>query len=105
MKKYEQLEINDLIIRLPKNVSEIIAEGVIQHNCVGALYIDRILNRRSDILFVRKKDSPEEPYVTLEVFDNKIVQCRYRYNELCGKEITDSVEEYLNIIRKKYNAA
>lgn len=105
LKKYEQLEINDLIIRLPKNISEIIAEGVIQHNCVGALYIDRILNRRSDILFVRKKDSPEEPYVTLEIFNDRIVQCRYRYNQMCGPEITDVVEEYLSLINEKKRVA
>ena len=105
LNKYQEMEVKDFIIRLPKNIGEIIYEGLVQHNCVGNIYIDRILSRRSNILFVRKKESPDEPFVTLEVFNDRIVQCRYKYNKMCGPEITDIVEEYLSMINEKDCAA
>ena len=105
LNKYQEMEVKDFIIRLPKNIGEIIYEGLVQHNCVGNIYIDRILSRRSNILFVRKKESPDEPFVTLEVFNDRIVQCRYKYNQMCGNEITDVVDEYLNLINEKEHAA
>lgn len=96
---YKPLEVDNLLIRLPESISEIIDEGISQHNCVGKMYVDRIISRKSDILFVRKKEEPNKSFVTLEVFDGRIVQCRYKYNKVCGSKITDAVNKYLESIK------
>ena len=96
---YKALEVDNLLIRLPESISEIIDEGIAQNNCVGKMYVDRIIDRKSDILFVRRKEEPNKSFVTLEVFDGRIVQCRYKYNKICGPKITDAVNKYLESIK------
>lgn len=63
----------------PKTPQDIKDEAVQQNNCVAS-YIDRVIEGRCDIVFMRRKDSPEHSLVTLEVVDGKVVQRKQRYN-------------------------
>ena len=107
-KLYEELKsfyptktIQGLTFILPKSIPELTHEGEAQHNCVGRIYLTRILDRESVVLFVRKSDSPLVPYITLELnpVTKSIVQCRYKYNKPCGEDITAIVNKYVEIIR------
>ena len=99
---YPRKTIQGLTFILPKSILELTHEGEAQHNCVGRLYITRILDRESVVLFVRKSESPHIPFVTLELdpITQSIVQCRYKYNKPCGEDITAIVNKYIEKIRK-----
>ena len=98
---YPRKTIQGLTFILPKSILELTHEGGAQHNCVGRLYIPRILDRESVVLFVRKCESPHIPFVTLELdpITKSIVQCRYKYNKPCGEDITAIVNKYIEKIR------
>ena len=64
---------------VPKNADDIKAEGETLHHCVGS-YVERIAKGETSIFFVRKADSPDKPYFTLEWKDNDIIQCRGLHN-------------------------
>ena len=100
---YPDLSIDGLLFILPKSPTELTHEGEAQHNCVGRLYIDRMLERQSVVMFIRKKEAPHTPFITLEInpITKSIVQCRYKYNKPCGEDINSIVNKYLKTLHTK----
>lgn len=94
-KNYE-MESEDLIIRLPKEVDEIRKEGHTLHHCV-ATYIDRVVGGKTCILFIRKKEAPEKSFYTMEVRDGAIIQCRGSSN----KDTTEDVQKFVEEFKRK----
>lgn len=97
--KYIILEYQDrsLLIRLPHNGPEIQAEGKALHHCVGG-YVDRVAEGQTLIFFIRKCDSPEVPFYTLELDPKSmtVVQARGTYN--C--KTTDLVSKFISKWKK-----
>ncbi|MDD2979569.1 MAG: PcfJ domain-containing protein [Hespellia sp.] len=89
-----------LVIVVPKTGAEIKAEGEKLHHCVGG-YVDRVARGETNIFFVRKSESPDVPYFTMEFKNNKIVQCRGSHN--CG--MPPEVEAFVKVFEKKMQAA
>ena len=83
-------------IIVPKNVHEIVAEGKTLKHCVST-YVTKVADKKCIILFLRKKEHMEEPFFTIEVRDNCIVQI-YGENH---KSPTPEVKNYLDIWKKK----
>ena len=100
---YPEFKIDGLAFILPKSTADLIHEGETQHNCVGRLYINRMLERQSVVMFLRKAELPDVPYITLEInpITQSIVQCRYKYNRPCGDDINHIVEKYLKSLHTK----
>jgi hypothetical protein len=80
----------DYCIVLPKSSKDIVAEGVDLNHCVSS-YVDKILEGRTMIIFLRKSDKPQESLVTLEFQNNKIVQARGSYN----RKLDEQEKEFL----------
>lgn len=95
---YQPLIINNLLIRLPENLEEIKIEGILQNNCVNS-YIDRIINKQTNVLFGRKVSHPNSPYITIEIKDNRVLQARYKGNINCTPEDTKTIESYIAAIQ------
>lgn len=56
------------IIRPARSAEEIIMEGRTLHHCVGGdTYLSRHNTKESIILFLRMKETPEIPYITVEI--------------------------------------
>jgi hypothetical protein len=77
----------------PKCTQDIKDEAVQQQNCVAS-YIDLVINGDCDILFLRKKDTPEKSAVTIEVRNGKIVQAFQAYNMHCTEEQQEAVDAF-----------
>ena len=59
---------NGLMIVLPERVEDFIREGQSLSHCVGnGTYFKKHLQGREIILFIRKEDAPDTPYVTMQV--------------------------------------
>lgn len=57
-----------LLIRPAKNASEIVDEGRILHHCVGGdEYLESHAKHKTIICFLRRKKSPDKPYITVEI--------------------------------------
>lgn len=102
--KYKKLKIGNLTIRQPDSVREIVLEGLRQSNCVKT-YIDRIINQETTVLFGRKSTSPDEPYITIEIKNDKVIQARYSHNINCEPEIYQKISDYIDIINRKRKSA
>ena len=73
-------------IRVPHELSEITAEGISLHHCVGG-YLDRHANGETNIIFLRKKSEENTPFFTIEINNaNKVVQIHGSHNRWLGNE-------------------
>lgn len=80
-------------VTMPRNSMEICREAIAQGNCAME-YINDHAHGKTTILFVRKKDHPDKPLVTMEVRDWVIRQVYGRSNSIPKKEIYDFLREY-----------
>ena len=61
-------EDQEFLIRPAKDAGEIVKEGRILHHCVGGdTYLARHDSGRSTILFLRYREEPDIPYITVEI--------------------------------------
>lgn len=82
------------IIRPAMSASEIVDEGRILHHCVGGdTYLKKHLTQQSIICFLRAKNKPEEPYVTVELINGKVEQW---YGYLDEKPDEEKIDRWLN---------
>lgn len=86
-------EAGGLLIRPAADADELIAEGASLHHCVGG-YADRMADGETAIFFIRRADEPDEPYYTLELRNQSVVQCRTLYN--AGYEGNQAVYDFVN---------
>lgn len=68
------------VIRAPLGKDEILAEARKLQHCVGG-YADRHILGQTTILFMRKAKKPDEPWLTIEMNGNKLVQIHGFRNE------------------------
>lgn len=57
----------DYIIVIPTSGQDIIDEGAKMHHCVGS-YVGDVVRNYTYICFVRRKDTPNIPYITCQVY-------------------------------------
>ena len=73
-------ELDGYIIRIPASGEEILNEGRKLQHCVGG-YADRHMSGAVTILFMRKVKKPDEPWLTIEMNGNSLVQIHGFRNE------------------------
>lgn len=66
-------------IIVPDKVTDLIAEGEAQHNCVGT-YVNRVADGKTVVLFLRAADDHDKRIGTVEVNHGHVVQARGKYN-------------------------
>lgn len=93
-------EYGDYIVVRPTTGDELIQEGRDMHHCVGG-YVDRIISGECYIVFIRKKDTPKECYITCQVHtDGRIGQYFLAYDRYISlaedKAFKTAFQEHLN---------
>ena len=84
--KSKEYENEQFLIRLPEDTDEIITEGSKMNHCVGS-YIDSVMDGNSIIFFMRKKELPDKPYVTIELGKNgELYQVKCNSNRYLASE-------------------
>lgn len=90
--KYKFLEYEkDYLLKIAPNIQSLKHEGKILHHCVGKMgYDKKMIDEKSLIFFIRNKERPDIPFVTLEydLNKNKILQ-------IYGKNDSDPPENVL----------
>lgn len=96
--KYSALQYDkkgEYVVFLSKSPAELIQEGEMLHHCVGRMgYDQKFIREETLIFFIRPKELPETPFVTVEysLKDKRILQCYADGN----KKPAESVIQYVN---------
>ena len=96
-KKYESLQENckgSFICIIAKSPNELVREGKALNHCVGKMgYDKKFVDEKSLIFFIRDKENPKVPLVTVEysLLSKKVLQCYAYHDTKPAKEI----EEYV----------
>lgn len=107
VKQLEKLSWSDgtYLIRPLRNVEEFFEEGANNNNCVAS-YADRAAHGKTSIFVIRKCEAPDESFVTLELRDGKIAQCRGKGNRDAGTEVNAFAERWLKkVVKRKRKGA
>lgn len=88
----------ELTIKPIQTQKELITESVKLQHCVRT-YAEKIAHRKTSIFAIRENSNPKEPFVTLELKNNVVIQCRAFKN----KEPADNVKRFVNDWCKKFN--
>lgn len=89
------------IIRPARSAKEIVMEGRTLHHCVGGNnYLSKHDTGESYILLLRFKDTPEVPYITVEI-DSKNYRILQWYGERDTKPDKENIQKWLNGYLKK----
>lgn len=112
--KYSKLQYNDngkYVIVIAQSPADLIYEGEKLHHCVGTMgYDQKFIREETLIFFVRTKDTPTEPYVTVEysIKSKKILQCYAKGNSTPDADVTTYINKvwnpYANKVLKKMAA-
>jgi hypothetical protein len=92
----------NLLIRVATSAEEIIREGAIQKHCVGS-YVWKIASGASAIMLIRKVSSPNKPFYTLELKNDKsldVLQCRGKLNTGTTPEVKAFIEKWQEHIKQ-----
>lgn len=87
------MERNGLLIRLPKNLKELIQEGDTLGHCIAS-YAQRIAESTTTVLFIRRVGKESEPYYTVEYLNGKILQCSGKSRASATEQITEFLEQW-----------
>lgn len=102
--KYEY-ENENYVIRVPEGIRDIVDDGRQLHHCSASSerYFDRINKNECYLLFLRKKETPEEAWYTVEIQpDGTIRQKRTAFNRQDDvKEVVSFLKEWQKAIKKR----
>ena len=92
LKLYEYSDPKYMIIP-PSKPEDIIAEGTALNHCVAKtpMYLNRIYNHESYIMFLRKADSGDKPWYTLEVEPGGIIRQKRTKFDNINKDFDDAM--------------
>lgn len=94
-RKYEKyIYFNDSFLICPcRHSGELIEESYVLNHCVKQ-YIDRVSRNETEIFFIRKKEEPNKPYVTLELKKKKIAQCYGKNDYIPNEHVKKFVKKW-----------
>lgn len=102
MKKFEERgeELKNLeyegekfTIIIPKKTSDLVREGNLLRHCVAS-YIERVASGKTTVVFLREKNRINEPFYTIEVMGEEIVQVKGFANKNANNDIKEFVSEW-----------
>lgn len=83
----------EYIVRYPQTVNDFCREAIYQHNCL-LTYFYPWLHGDTNILFMREKNNVNMPFITIEIFDNRLIQAYHRFNKNCSEEEEFFINDY-----------
>lgn len=66
---------------IPTTTEEFINEGNAQSNCVARMYLPKVVEKETNVVFIRKDNDIDSSYITCEVYEGKIIQYLAKYNQ------------------------
>lgn len=91
-------------ILTPKKAVDIVREGRLLNHCVGS-YVNKVIQGKSIIIFLRKTDCIDDPYYTIELSpsDYSLIQIRGKNNCNVPSDEMSFVNKWLSQLKNKLN--
>lgn len=98
--------LDGMALKLPNSYDDFVVEGTAQGICVGnGTYFEKMAKGESIIAFLRKKDSPERSYCTVEfkIVDGKALleQCQLANHINAPAEVNSMAKRYAALLTKQ----
>ena len=95
-------EAGGYIIRPARDAAEIVTEGRILHHCVGTdRYLEKHNKGTSAILFLRPIKDKDNPFITVEIKDEQIIQWYGAYDKKPQMKMIEAwLEKYIKELKK-----
>ena len=88
---------------VPTTKREFVEEATNQHNCVFKMYYPRVLENRTNVVFIRNKQNLDKSLVTCEVQDGTILQYLLKNNrKVQDTELLEFKELYQEYLQENY---
>ena len=84
-----------LTVVIPTTAEAFRREGQAQSNCVARLYLPRVIENQTNVVFIRKDTDLDKSFITCEVHNGHIIQYFLSHNR-------DANEDYLLEFRRAY---
>ena len=81
------------VVRYPQTINDFCRESIYMSNCLMT-YCEAFINNDTTLLFMRKTDDVNKPFITMEIFGNELLQAYHRYNQDCTGEEAKWIREY-----------
>src|SRR5699024_738691 len=85
----EATEAYKLIV--PNDSDDLVYEGNLLQHCVAS-YVKNVANNKTRILFLREEEKEDEPLVTVEIKEDKVVQARGHSNRVIYPEELEALK-------------
>ena len=70
------------VVRYPQTINDFCRESVYMSNCL-LTYVDAMINGDTTILFVRREKDVNTPFITMEIYENELMQAYHKFNSHC----------------------
>ena len=84
---------NGYVVRYPQTINDFCRESIYMSNCL-LTYVDAYIQNNTTILFMRKTDSFNAPFISIEIFNNTLMQAYHRFNMDCSPEEAEWISDY-----------
>lgn len=102
MNSLMNFKMNGLMVMAPHEAKDIRIEGRTLHHCVGT-YVERVAKGKTNIFFVRKEETPEVPYFTMEInMDGVMIQCQGKYNCSMPDDVKAFAEAFTAVVKQYF---
>lgn len=101
IKELYEFEDDHFFIKVPEKKSDFTKEGHMNNNCVGT-YFDKVVKGQTVVVFLRKKELPDQAYCTVEITNvATLQQLRSRYNREAPPEAKEFAEKWMKEVKKR----
>lgn len=101
LKEIYSMEDDNFLVILPTCKEDFNREGRENHNCVGGSYFDKMLEGKSCVMFLRKKEEPDKAFCTVEMQGSRILQNRAVRNSEPPQEAKIFMEKFSKEVEKR----
>ena len=97
------------IVRFPQTINDFCRESIYMQNCLMT-YVEAMIKNDTTILFMRRADDVNKPFITIEVYHGELMQAYRRFNVDCTPEEAAWIRDYckrhgIKTGKFKFNAA
>lgn len=97
------------ILRFPQTINDFCRESIYMQNCLMT-YVEAMIKNDTTILFMRRADDVNKPFITVEVYHGELMQAYRRFNVDCTPEEAAWIRDYckrhgIKTGKFKFNAA
>ncbi|WP_035769936.1 PcfJ domain-containing protein [Butyrivibrio sp. NC2002] len=73
------------VVRYPQTINDFCREAVYMSNCLLG-YVDAFMDNTTTIMFLRREENVNEPFITMEIYKGELTQAYHRFNQDCTTE-------------------